>query len=126
LKNRYSFEIVGRPITLVPLKLKQIYDEQLKLKTEKMIKNESLYIKETFFANEVFPGFDDDVIFQLGTNLFSSCDDLQVIYSRKNPFEKGGDDMNLVKSEFCLKMSISFARSGISDELTFYNRILDI
>jgi hypothetical protein len=23
-------------------------------------------------------------------------------------------------------MSISFARSGISDELTFYNRILDI
>jgi len=104
LKNRYSFEIVGRPITLVPLKLKQIYDEQLKLKTGKMIKNESLYIRETFFANDVFPGFDDDVIFQLGTNLFFSCDDLQVIYSRKNTFEEGGDDMNQVKSKFYLKM----------------------
>ena len=52
----------GRPITLVPLTPNQIYDEQLKLKRN-IVENENLYIKETFFANKVLSGFDDDAIF---------------------------------------------------------------
>jgi hypothetical protein len=53
----------GRPITLVPLTPNQIYDEQLKLKMRNMVENESLYIKEIFFANKVLSGFDNDAIF---------------------------------------------------------------
>jgi hypothetical protein len=49
-------------ITLVSLTPKQIYEEQLKLKKENMVKKESLHIKGTFFANKVHLGFDDDVI----------------------------------------------------------------
>jgi hypothetical protein len=68
------------------------------------ISGRRLYIKEIFFANKVLPNFNDDAIFQLGTHLFSSRDDLHVIDSRKNPFEERGDDMNQVKSEFWLEM----------------------
>jgi hypothetical protein len=60
----------GRPIALVPFTPKQIYDEQLKLKKRMMAKKESLYIMKTFFANKVLWGFEDDVIFWFGTNLF--------------------------------------------------------
>jgi hypothetical protein len=60
--NMYSFEMNKRPITLVYLKPKQINEEQLKLKKEKIVENKSLYIKETFFAKKVLLGFDDDVI----------------------------------------------------------------
>jgi hypothetical protein len=60
LINMYSFEMDGRHITLVPLTLKQIYNDQLKLK---MTEKESLYIRETFFANKVLPDFGNDVIF---------------------------------------------------------------
>jgi hypothetical protein len=60
----------GRPIALVPFTPKQIYDEQLKLKKRMMAKKESLYIMKIFFANKVLPGFEDDVIFWFGTNLF--------------------------------------------------------
>jgi hypothetical protein len=35
--NKYSFEMNERPITLASLIPKQIYEEQLKLKKEKMI-----------------------------------------------------------------------------------------
>jgi hypothetical protein len=63
--NRYSFEMNGRPITLISLTPKQIEEEQLKLKKEKMVEKESLYIRETFFTNKVLLGFDDDVIFCL-------------------------------------------------------------
>ena len=53
----------GRSITLVPLTIKQIYDEQLKFKKGKMIENESLYVRKTFFANKVLSGYDVDVMF---------------------------------------------------------------
>ena len=53
----------GKPITLVPLTLNLIYDEQLKLKKWKVAEKKSLYIKETF-ANKILQSFnDDDVIF---------------------------------------------------------------
>jgi hypothetical protein len=52
----------GRPITLVSLTSKQIFEEKLKLK-EKIVGNKSLYIKGTFFNNKVLLGFNDDVIF---------------------------------------------------------------
>jgi hypothetical protein len=52
----------GKLLTLVPLTPNQIYDEQLKLKTRKMVENKSLYIRETYFANKVLSCFDDDVI----------------------------------------------------------------
>jgi len=68
--NRYSFEMNGRPITLVSLKPKQIYEEQLKLKKEKMVENESLYIRVTLFVNKVLLGFNDDTILQFDTNFF--------------------------------------------------------
>ena len=55
-------------INLLSLKPKQIYDEQLKLKKEKVVEKERLYIKGTFFANKVLFGFDDDVILQLCTD----------------------------------------------------------
>jgi len=32
--NRYSFEMNGKPITLISLTLKQIHEEQIKLKKE--------------------------------------------------------------------------------------------
>lgn len=70
MMNRYSFEMDGRPIALVPFTPKKIYDEQLKLKKRMMAKKESLYIMKTFFANKVLPGFEDDVIFWFGTDLF--------------------------------------------------------
>jgi hypothetical protein len=35
----------GRPITLVSLTPKQIYEEQMKLKKENMVEKESLYIR---------------------------------------------------------------------------------
>jgi hypothetical protein len=41
----YSFEMNRRPIALISLTSKQIYEEQLKLKKGKMVKKESLYIK---------------------------------------------------------------------------------
>jgi hypothetical protein len=60
----------GRPITLVPFIIMKIYDEQLKLKKRNMAEKEIWYIKETFFANKVLYGFDDDVIFQLDNDFF--------------------------------------------------------
>jgi hypothetical protein len=36
----------------------------------KVIENESLYISETFYTNKVLLGFDDDAIFQIGTDYF--------------------------------------------------------
>jgi hypothetical protein len=62
LTNRYSLEMDGKLLTLVPLTPNQIYDEQLKLKTRKMVENKSLYIRETYFTNKVLSCFDDDVI----------------------------------------------------------------
>jgi len=48
---------------------KQLYKEQLKLKKGKMAEKENLYIKGTFVANKVLPGFEDNVIFWIGTDL---------------------------------------------------------
>ena len=42
---RYSFEMGGRPITLLSLTPKKIHEEQLKLKNEKIVKKESLYVR---------------------------------------------------------------------------------
>jgi hypothetical protein len=56
-----SFEMNKKPITLVSLTPKQIYEEQLKLK-KKMVEKESLYIKRTFFANKALFCFYDDAI----------------------------------------------------------------
>jgi hypothetical protein len=72
LINRYSFEINGRPITLVSLTSNQIYDEkELKLKKKKkMVEKESMYIKGTFFTNKVLFSF-DDVILLVGTDLLT-------------------------------------------------------
>jgi hypothetical protein len=67
--NIYSFKINRKPITLVSLTSKQLYTEQLKLKKRKMAEKESLYIRRTFFANKVLHGFDDNVIFWIGTDL---------------------------------------------------------
>jgi hypothetical protein len=42
--NKFFFEMDGRPITLVPLTPKQLYDEHLKLKKGKMdLKGELVY-----------------------------------------------------------------------------------
>ena len=41
--NKYSFEMNGRPITLVSLTPKQIYEEQLKLNKENMVERELVY-----------------------------------------------------------------------------------
>jgi hypothetical protein len=43
--DKYYFEMNGRHIALVSLTCKQIYEEQLKLKKEKMVENERLYIR---------------------------------------------------------------------------------
>ena len=45
MTNRYSFKMNGRPITLVYLTPKKIYEEQMKLKKENMVEKESLYIR---------------------------------------------------------------------------------
>ena len=45
--NRHSFEMNGRPITLVSLTPKQIYKEQLKLKKDKKVERMSFYIRGT-------------------------------------------------------------------------------
>ena len=50
VKNSYSFEINGISVTLVSLIPQQIYKEQLKMKRGKVIENESLYTKGTFFC----------------------------------------------------------------------------
>jgi hypothetical protein len=53
--------MIGRPISIVPFIIKKIYDEQLKLKKKNIAEKEIWYIKETFFANKVLFGFDDNV-----------------------------------------------------------------
>ena len=63
MTSKFFFEMDGRHKTFVPLTPKQIYDEQLKFKKGKMTENESLYIRETFFANKVLSGYNDNVIF---------------------------------------------------------------
>jgi len=103
--NRYSFEMNGRSITLVSLIPNQIYEKQLKLKNEKMVENENLYIKRTFFANKVFLGFDDDVILQFGTNLLTLQDIFYDIDLRLNLYKEGKDDTNQVRSNYGLKIS---------------------
>ena len=70
----------------------------------KMAKKKSLYVRKTFFANKVLLGFDDDAIFQLGTDFYSLGDDLHIIDLGMNHFEEGGNDMNQVWSKFCLKI----------------------
>jgi hypothetical protein len=60
--NKYSFEMNGRPITLVCLTPKKIYKEKLKLKKGQMVEKESLYIRGTSFANKVLFCFNDDAI----------------------------------------------------------------
>jgi len=57
--NKYSLEMNRRPITLVFF-TPQIYEEQMKLKMEKMVEKDNLYIRGTFIANKVLLGFDDD------------------------------------------------------------------
>ena len=86
VKNKYSFKINGRPITLTSLTPKQIYEEQLKLKKQKMVEKESLYIRGTFLANKVFLGFDDDVILQFGTDFFTLEDFFHDTYLRSDLF----------------------------------------
>jgi len=103
--NRYSFEMNGRSTTLVSLIPNQIYEKQLKLKNEKMVENENLYIKRTFFANKVFLGFDDDVILQFGTNLLTLQDIFYDIDLRLNLYKEGKDDTNQVRSNYGLKIS---------------------
>ena len=46
-------------------------EKQLKLKKGRMVENESLYTRITFFANNVLLGFNDDAIVQLGTDLLT-------------------------------------------------------
>ena len=65
VENRYSSEINEKLGTLISLTPSKIHEEQLKLKKGKMAENKNLYIKQTFFANNVLFGFDDDVILQL-------------------------------------------------------------
>jgi hypothetical protein len=96
----------GRPITLVSLTPKQIYEEKLKLKKGKMAEKENLFIRETFFANKVLLGFDDDVIFLLGTNLLILKDVFHDTDLSLNLFKEMEDDTNQVMSEFGLKMFI--------------------
>ena len=116
--NMYFFEMNKRPINLVYLKPKQINEEQLKLKKEKMVENESLYIKETFFANKVLLGFDDDVILWLGTDLLKLKDVSHDTYSRSNLFKEGRTVRTKSDLSLTLKcMLTSFARSNISLKL---------
>jgi hypothetical protein len=106
----------GRPITLVSLTPKQIYEKQLNFKKEMMI---------------LF-GFDDDDIIQVGTDLFIFKDVFHYIYSRSNLFKEREDDTNQVKSKFDLKMSANrfcvirhTSQIVHWNELKFYREILD-
>jgi hypothetical protein len=102
--NKYSFEMNGKPITLISLTLEKICKEQLKLKKKNMTKNKSLYINETFFANKVLFGFDDDVILRLCTDLLILEYVFNYTYLRSNILKKYKHDTNQVKFEFGLKM----------------------
>jgi len=94
----------AKPITLVSLTSKQIYEEKLKLKKGNMAEKENLYIRGTFFANKVLLGFDDDVIFWLGTNLLILKDVFHDTDLSLNLFKEMEDDTNQVMFEFGLKM----------------------
>jgi hypothetical protein len=60
--------------------------------------------KRPSLLNKVLSGFDDDAIFQLDTDSFSSVDDHHVIYSRINPFKEGVQTK--LGLNFCLKSYI--------------------
>ena len=94
-----------RPITLVFFTPKQIYEEQWKLKKQKMVEKESLYIKGTFFANKVLLEFHDDAILWLGVELLTLKDVFHDIDLMSIFFKEGEDDMNQTKSKLDLKMS---------------------
>jgi hypothetical protein len=72
---------------------------------EKMVENESLYIRGTFFANKVLIDFDDDVILQLGTDLLTLEHVHHDTNLSLNLFKEREDDTNQVMFEFGLKMS---------------------
>jgi hypothetical protein len=95
----------GRPITLVSLISKQIYEDQLKLKKEKIVENESLYIKMTFFANKVLFVFYDDVILCPVNDYLTLQDVFHDTNSSLNLFKDGENDTNQVRSECGLKLS---------------------
>ena len=104
--NRCTFEMNGRPITIVSLTPKQIYTEQWKLKKEKMVENESFHIRGTFFANNNFFGFDDEVILRLGIDLLTLEYAFHNTDSRSNLFKEGKDDTNQV---LVMTSNISFS-----------------
>jgi hypothetical protein len=60
--NMYFFLHEWKTYNFCILTPKQIYEKQQKLKKQKMVEKESLYIKGTFFANKVLLGFHDDAI----------------------------------------------------------------
>jgi len=104
--NKYSFEMNRRPITLVFLTPKQIYDEQLKLKKEKMVENESLYIKGPSLLTSFFFCFDDDANIWLDTDLLTLKDVFHDTHSRLNLSKEEEDDTNQVRSKFGLQISV--------------------
>ena len=53
MTNRYSFDMNGRPITLISLTPNQIIRGAIEIEKEEVTENECLYIRETFFANKV-------------------------------------------------------------------------
>ena len=88
------------------------------MKKKKMVENDSLYIKEIFFANKVLLGFDDDVILWLGTDLLKLEDVSHDTYSRSNLFKEGRTVRTKSDLSLALKcMLTSFARSNISLKL---------
>jgi len=85
MTNRYSFEMNEMSIILVLLTPKQVYDELQKLKKGKMTETESLYIRETLFANKVLLGFNDDC----HNSILDSLNYLNIfLFLSKNPKRK--------------------------------------
>ena len=112
---------------------------QNKLKKDKKVEKMSFYIRGTitysyaWCSDKVLFSFDDDVILQLGTDLFTLEDFFHDIALRSNLLKEGEDDMNQVKSNFHLKISASqfceithISQIVHHNKLNFYREILDI
>jgi hypothetical protein len=71
-----------------------------------MVENESFHIRGTFFANNNFFGFDDEVMLRLGIDLLTLEYVLHNTDSRSNLFKEGKDDTNQV---LVMTSNISFS-----------------
>lgn len=88
-KNRYSFVKDMKFVVLLSLSYKQVYEDQLKLKGDKKVEKENLYVRarviqNIFLVDKVLQCFDDETLFRSYDDDVPLVYDFHVLDSRSN------------------------------------------